>query len=69
MTTSPPQVNGHRRRIPVITEWQTLLAPAEEPVATTEPQPEPTVPAVDLVAQAEADAIRTKAFADAEEQR
>ncbi|MFE7485497.1 hypothetical protein [Streptomyces sp. NPDC057552] len=68
MTTSPPQVNG-RRRIPVITEWQTLLAPAEEPVATTDTQPEPVVPAVDLVAQAEADAIRTKAYADAEEQR
>lgn len=71
MTTSPPQVNGHRRRIPVITEWQTLLAPVEEPVAapTPEPQPEPATPAVDLVAQAEADAIRTKAYADAEEQR
>ncbi|MGW6288873.1 hypothetical protein [Streptomyces sp. NPDC055107] len=71
MTTSPPQVNGHRRRIPVITEWQTLLAPAEEPVATTTPeaQPEPAAPAADLVAQAEADAIRTKAFADAEKQR
>ncbi|WP_097930896.1 MULTISPECIES: hypothetical protein [unclassified Streptomyces] len=71
MTTSPPQVNGHRRRIPVITEWQTFLPPAEEPVATPdpEPQPEPATPAVDLVAQAEADAIRTKAFADAEEQR
>ncbi|MGW5291510.1 hypothetical protein [Streptomyces bacillaris] len=69
MTTSPPQVNGHRRRIPVITEWQTLLAPAVEPVAAPTPEPEPTVPAVDLVAQAEADAIRTKAFADAEEQR
>ncbi|WP_435285210.1 hypothetical protein [Streptomyces bacillaris] len=69
MTTSPPQVNGHRRRIPVITEWQTLLPSAEEPVAAPTPEPEPTVPAVDLVAQAEADAIRTKAFADAEEQR
>ncbi|KQX27528.1 hypothetical protein ASD97_24825 [Streptomyces sp. Root63] len=71
MTTSPPQVNGHRRRIPVITEWQTLLAPAEEPVATTEPEPQPELaaPAIDLVAQAEADAIRTKAYADAEEQR
>ncbi|WP_127468716.1 DUF2637 domain-containing protein [Streptomyces sp. B27] len=66
MTTSPPQVNGHRRRIPVITEWQTLLAPVEEPVATPTPEPEPTMPAVDLVAQAEADAIRTKAFARAE---
>lgn len=72
MTTSPPQVNGHRRRIPVITEWQTLLPSVEEPVATTAPelQPEsPADPAVDLVAQAEADAIRTKAYADAEEQR
>lgn len=68
MTTSPPQVNGHRRRIPVIADWQTLLpAPAEEPVAA--PTPEPAAPAVDLVAQAEADAIRTKAYADAEEQR
>ncbi|MFJ7525161.1 hypothetical protein ACIQ1S_09560 [Streptomyces griseus] len=70
MTTSPPQVNGHRRPLPVITDWQTLLAPAEEPVATTpEAQPEPADPPVDLVAQAEADAIRMKAFADAEEQR
>ncbi|MFE5958916.1 hypothetical protein [Streptomyces rubiginosohelvolus] len=71
MTTSPPQVNG-RRRIPVITEWQTLLAPAEEPVAATtapEPQADPADPAVDLVAEAKADAIRTKAYADAEEQR
>lgn len=71
MTTSPPQVNGHRRPLPVITDWQTLLAPAEEPVATTapEPQPESADPAVDLVAEAKADAIRTKAYADAEEQR
>ncbi|XCM28889.1 hypothetical protein ABXI76_05385 [Streptomyces parvus] len=38
MTTSPPQVNGHRRRIPVITEWQTLLAPAEEPAVATAPE-------------------------------
>ncbi|MFF3998563.1 hypothetical protein ACFYX8_35305 [Streptomyces cyaneofuscatus] len=71
MTTSPPQVNGHRRRIPVITDWQKLLPPAEEPVAAPVPevQPEPATPSVDLVAQAEADAIRTKAYADAEEQR
>ncbi|MFL3869222.1 hypothetical protein LT966_21725 [Streptomyces griseobrunneus] len=71
MTTSPPQVNGHRRRIPVITDWQTLLPSAEEPVAapTPEAEPEPATPSVDLVAQAEADAIRTKAYADAEEQR
>lgn len=70
MTTSPPQVNGHRRRIPVITDWQTLLAPAEEPVATIpEAQPEQAAPAVDLVAEAKAHAIRTQAYADAEEQR
>ncbi|MFE0692886.1 hypothetical protein [Streptomyces sp. NPDC058869] len=70
MTTSPPQVNGHRRRIPVIEDWQTLLPSAEEPVATApEAQAEPAAPSVDLVAQAEADAIRTKAYADAEEQR
>ncbi|KOG78721.1 hypothetical protein ACZ90_04585 [Streptomyces albus subsp. albus] len=69
MTTSPPQVNGHRSRIPVITDWQTLLAPAEEPAVTTTPEPDPVAPAVDLVAQAKADAIRTKAYADAEEQR
>lgn len=71
MTTSPPQVNGHRRRIPVFTEWRTLLAPAEEPVAAPipEPQSELAAPAVDLIAQAEADAIRAKAYADAEEQR
>ncbi|MGW0780355.1 hypothetical protein [Streptomyces sp. NPDC002913] len=72
MTTSPPQVNGHRRPLPVITDWQAFLGtPAEQPVVepTPEPQPEPATPTVDLVAQAEADAIRTKAFADAEEQR
>ncbi|MGV0098269.1 hypothetical protein [Streptomyces californicus] len=67
MTTSPPQVNGHRR-IPVITNWQTLLAPAEEPAVTTTPETL-TEPGVDLVAEAKADAIRTKAYADAEEQR
>ncbi|MGW9299617.1 hypothetical protein ACWHA3_02165 [Streptomyces cyaneofuscatus] len=69
MTTSPPQVNGHRRPLPVITDWQAFLAaPAEEPVAapTPEAQPEPATPSIDLVAQAEADAIRTKAYADAE---
>lgn len=73
MTTSPPQVNGHRRPLPVITDWQAFLAaPAEEPaVATTalETQTDPAEPAVDLVAEAKADAIRTKAYADAEEQR
>lgn len=72
MTTSPPQVNGHRRPLPVITDWRTFAAPpAEQPVVEAAPQPasEPAEPAVDLVAQAEADAIRTRAYAEAEEQR
>ncbi|MEW2070033.1 hypothetical protein [Streptomyces sp. NPDC007346] len=70
MTTSPPQVNGHRRPLPVITDWRTFtVPPTEEPVATPEPQPEPATTTVDLVAQAEAEAIRTKAYADAEERR
>ncbi|MFJ3141693.1 hypothetical protein ACIPJM_04480 [Streptomyces halstedii] len=72
MTTSPPQVNGHRRPLPVITDWQAFLGtPAEQPVveATPQPEPAPANPTVDLVAQAEADAIRAKAYADAEEQR
>lgn len=74
MTTSPPQVNGRSRTaVPVIRDWRTAFnapsaeAPAAEPTPTV--QPEPAAPAVDLVAQAEADAIRTKAYADAEEQR
>lgn len=68
MTTSPPQVNGHdRTAVPIIRDWRSTLTapPAEQP--TVEPQP--TTPQIDLVAQAEADAIRTKAYADAEEQR
>ncbi|WP_328903267.1 hypothetical protein OHR86_28100 [Streptomyces sp. NBC_00441] len=72
MTTSPPQVNGHHRPLPVITDWQAFLGtPAEQPVVepAPEPKPEPAEPAVDLVAQAEADAIRTRAYAEAEEQR
>ncbi|WP_405699110.1 hypothetical protein OG209_05310 [Streptomyces sp. NBC_01383] len=65
MTTSPPQVNGHSRPLPVITDWQAFLGtPAEQPVV----EPAPT-PAVDLVAQAEADAIRTRVYAEAEERR
>lgn len=72
MTTSPPQVNGHRRPLPVFTDWRTFAVPsAAEPVVepAPEPQPEPATPSVDLVAQAEADAIRARAHADAEEQR
>lgn len=61
MTTSPP-INGHKRPAAPITP------PIEQPVAIT-PQPEPAAPAVDLVAQAESDAIRTRAYAEAEAQR
>ncbi|MFB6873737.1 hypothetical protein [Streptomyces sp. NPDC056323] len=69
MTTSPPQVNGHKRpAMPVLGDWLPVDdQPTPEPTTTT--QSEPTAPAVDLVAQAEADAIRTRALADAEEQR
>jgi len=70
VTTSPPQVNGHSRAaVPVIRDWRAAfdVLPAAQPVVA--PQPDPAAPAVDLVAQAEADAIRTKAYADAEEQR
>ncbi|MEU8623285.1 hypothetical protein [Streptomyces sp. NPDC048669] len=72
MTTSPPQVNGHSRPLPVITDWQAFLGThAEQPVVEPTPQPVPVAasPQADLVAQAEADAIRTKAYADAEERR
>ncbi|MGW2594790.1 hypothetical protein ACWCXC_31615 [Streptomyces sp. NPDC001515] len=69
MTTSSPQVNGHPRPLPVITDWQALLGtPAEQPVAEPAPTPE-TAPVADLVAQAEADAIRTRVHAEAEERR
>ncbi|MEU1088929.1 hypothetical protein ABZ401_19200 [Streptomyces sp. NPDC005892] len=58
----------------MIKDWQAFLNQPEEPVVehTSEPQPEPAAPvtpAVDLVAQAEADAIRTRSYAEAEEQR
>ncbi|MFF1650154.1 hypothetical protein [Streptomyces sp. NPDC058240] len=72
MTTSPPQVNGHSRTaVPVIRDWRSAfhVQPTEQPVVEPAPQPEPAAPDVDLVAQAEADAIRARAYADAEERR
>lgn len=60
-------MNGHVRPLPVIRDWQTLYTP--EPVPAAPDPVERVEPAVDLVAQAEADAIRTRAYADAEEQR
>ncbi|MEU9611866.1 hypothetical protein AB0D56_09975 [Streptomyces sp. NPDC048209] len=69
MTTSPP-INGHKRpAVPVIRDWRTEFDVQPVVESTPAAQPEPAAPAVDLVAQAEADAIRTKSFADAEEQR
>ncbi|MCX5158101.1 hypothetical protein OOK39_02145 [Streptomyces sp. NBC_00264] len=69
MTTSPPQLNGHPRpAMPVLGDWLPV-ADQSTPEPTITSQPEPTAPAVDLVAQAEADAIRTRAYAEAEEQR
>jgi hypothetical protein len=63
MTTSPP-INGHdRTALPVIRDWQTESNP--QPAA----EPAPNVLSVDLVAKAEADAIRTRAYAEAEERR
>ncbi|MGQ4338037.1 hypothetical protein ACN6LF_001833 [[Kitasatospora] papulosa] len=69
MTTSPP-INGHKRpAVPVIRDWRTEFDVQPVVAPTPAPEPDPAAPAVDLVAQAEADAIRTKAYADAEEQR
>ncbi|MEU2674197.1 hypothetical protein ABZ622_36110 [Streptomyces sp. NPDC007164] len=67
-------MNGHdRTAVPVIRDWRSAfnVPSVEQPVVelAPEPQPELTAPAVDLVAQAEADAIRTRVYAEAEEQR
>ncbi|MFF1301256.1 hypothetical protein, partial [Streptomyces sp. NPDC058296] len=65
MTTSPPQVNGHKRpAMPVLGDWQ-AVAQTPEP---TEPAAEsaPVAPKPDVVAEAEAEAIRSRAWADAE---
>jgi hypothetical protein len=76
VTISPPEVNGHPRpAVPVIRDWRTAFnvplveQPVVEPAPEPQPKSEPAAPAVDLVAQAEADAIRTRSIADAEERR
>jgi hypothetical protein len=64
MTTSPPQVNGHKRpAMPVLGDWLPV-AETPEPV-----EPTPAAPKSDLVAEAEAAAIRARAYADTEAQR
>src|SRR5690606_3023401 len=69
MTASPPKVNGHEKP-PVLGEWQPVgaaLAPEPQPAAV----PETAAPREesDLVAQAQAEAIRAKAWAESEERR
>lgn len=69
MTASPPQVNGHTRPpMPVLGEWQVVTPEPVEEQRTPEIQPEP-VETPELVAQAQAEAIRAKAWADTEAQR
>jgi hypothetical protein len=67
MTASPP-LNGHARPpIRIVGDWQPV-APEPEPVEEQRtPQLEPA--ASELVAQAQAEAIRAQAWADAEKQR
>jgi hypothetical protein len=70
MTASPPKVNGHARppAPPVLGDWQPIGA---TPTSDTATSSEPTTPQQDsdLVAQAQADAIRAQAWAEAEERR
>ena len=71
MTASPPKVNGHARPpVPVLGEWQPIGA-----APTPDPEPAPATETAapreesDLVAQAQAEAIRAKAWAESEERR
>lgn len=69
MTASPPQTNGHKRPpMLVFGEWQAVTPDAAEEQRTPEPQPEPAE-TPELVARAQAEAIRAQAWADAEKQR
>ncbi|MFF1348487.1 hypothetical protein ACFVZJ_21330 [Streptomyces sp. NPDC058322] len=68
MTTSPPLVNGHKPAMPVLGEWQAITKAVEPPVV--EPKSAETASSTpDLVAQAEAEAIRSRAWAEAEASR
>jgi chemotaxis protein histidine kinase CheA len=68
MTASPP-LNGHKRpTMPVLGDWRPATPEPVEEQRTPEPQPAPAE-TPDLVAQAQAEAIRAKAWADAEAQR
>ncbi|MCX4707068.1 hypothetical protein [Streptomyces sp. NBC_01373] len=66
MTASPP-LNGHPRpTMPVLGDWRP--APPETVEEQSNPQPEPAETS-ELVAQAQAEAIRAQAWADAEAKR
>ncbi|MFD5875684.1 hypothetical protein [Streptomyces sp. NPDC060322] len=72
MTTSPPQVNGSPRALPVLGEWQAITKAIEQPVAaepTISAEPAATTAKPDLVAEAEAEVIRSRAYAEADARR
>ncbi|NED75358.1 hypothetical protein G3I51_24145 [Streptomyces sp. SID9944] len=72
MTASPPKVNGHARPVPVpvLGDWQPIgAAPTPESAATETVEPVETQAENDLVAQAQAEAIRAQAWSESEKQR
>ncbi|MFF8589984.1 hypothetical protein ACF061_00850 [Streptomyces sp. NPDC015220] len=73
MTASPPKVNGHTRPqpVPVLGDWQPIGAaatPTTEPKSAV-PEPVEAQPESDIIAQAQAEAIRAQAWAESEKQR
>ncbi|MFS4103800.1 hypothetical protein [Streptomyces sp. PD-S100-1] len=72
MTASPPKVNGHARPlpVPVLGDWQPIgAAPTPKPTAAETVEPVEAQTENDLVAQAQAEAIRAQAWAESEKQR
>ena len=71
MTASPSKVNGHARppALQVLGDWQPIGAATPETVEAAASPEQATQPESDLVAQAQAEAIRAKAWAESEERR
>lgn len=71
MTASPPKVNGHVRppAPPVLGDWQPIEATPAVETETAAEAATPPAPDSALIVQAQAEAIRSKAWAEAEEQR
>ncbi|MFI9598903.1 hypothetical protein ACIHCX_03310 [Streptomyces sp. NPDC052043] len=75
MTASPSTVNGQARppALPMLGDWQPIEATPTpeipEPAPEVETKPAAAQPDNDLIAQAEAEAIRSKAWAESEERR